>query len=134
MIYPVVTPCPENPRLWLLHSTMEIHTRAGRLRIISGFVTDGASIPRLPGFWLLIGHPMQGDVLPAAICHDGLYSAKITTRKMADQILLDIMCVYAVNRVKARIIWAAVRLFGWAAWCGRKMSSVRAARAFVHLR
>lgn len=133
MIYPIVTPLASNPKLWELRGLFQFNTRFGLLRIMPGFITDGASIPRLPGFWFLIGHPMQGDVLPAAVLHDGLYSAKLLTRKQADLVLLETMIKYKVNRIKARIIWTAVRLFGWFPWLTRKHAIVKRSRTFVRL-
>jgi len=154
MIYPIVTPCADNPHLWILHQKFEAYTPWGTIRIMGGFRFDGLSRPQLPIVALLIGDKMQGRGLAGALGHDGLYSAKITTRKTADQILLYLLCVYApdlhpdkTERLKYAISvfrrdkWLAksgvmywfVRAFGWSVWCRRKTSSAKAARAFVSI-
>jgi len=155
MIYPVVTPCPEDPRLWILHETFEVQTPYGLLRIMGGFKFDGLSRPQWPIVALLIGDKMQGRGLAGALGHDGLYSAKLTNRKEADLILLYLLflfrpylypdeskkwryaySVYCLKMwlIKSKVMYLFVRAFGWSVWCRRKASSAKAARAFVHLR
>jgi hypothetical protein len=130
MIYPVLQPWEHDRKLWILHETFQLGTRFGLLRIMPGFLTDGASIPRIA--WPF-SHPFGGDVISAALLHDGLYSAKIVYRFEADLVLLDTMRAYHVNTIKAPVIYGAVRLGGWVPWCRRKASSARAARRYVHL-
>lgn len=76
----------------------------------AGFVCDGASIPR--AFWRIVGHPLEGKVLPAAIIHDFCYQTACVSRYDADYIFYSTMREFEVPFVKRCAIWLAVRLFG----------------------
>ena len=82
-----------------------------------GFLTDGASIPRI--FWVFVGPPW-GKYGYAAIVHDYLYHIKIYTRKRSDQIFYEAMGVLGVSTWKRRVMFTAVRLVGWIPWNNRK--------------
>lgn len=74
-----------------------------------GFVTDLASIPRL--FWNIL--PPDGEYAKATIIHDYLYTTKMFERKICDEILYEAMTALDVSTWKKKIIYGAVRLFGW---------------------
>jgi hypothetical protein len=80
--------------------------------IPAGYIFDGASIPRI--FWTLIGSPFQPDFWAAALAHDWLYLTHLVGRKIADDVIYQILRQSGVNTFKAHVIWAAVR--GCAAW------------------
>ena len=84
------------------------------IEIPAGFVTDGASIPRI--FWFIIGSPMTGKYRAAAILHDFLYYTAKYPRKRCDEVFLEAMTVLNVNKVKRTIIFWAVRFFGDISW------------------
>lgn len=79
-----------------------------------GFITDFASVPRLPFVYWLCG----GVADEAAVVHDWLYSTGATSRKMADDVLAEACEALGLKGWKwakgARrsAMWAAVRLFG----------------------
>lgn len=79
-----------------------------------GFVTDGASIPKVA--WGVIGSPMTGRYIYAAIIHDYFYYMGTFSRLRSDIIFLEAMAVLNVPRWKRNIIYRAVRLFGFMAW------------------
>ena len=91
-----------------------------------GMITDFASIPRL--FWNIM--PPTGEYGKAAVIHDYLYQkqgnvcqvwqGQAFSRKECDEILLEAMGVLCVNWLTRRLIYSAVRTFGWAAWNGHK--------------
>lgn len=78
------------------------------IRVPAGFVTDFASIPRF--FWRVL--PPTGQYGKAAVVHDYLYGVGLVARPVADRVLLEGMLVLGVPHWKARIIYAAVRVFG----------------------
>lgn len=84
-----------------------------RIHVPEGFITDFASIPRI--FWTIIGPP-TGEYGKAAIIHDYLYSIQTNKRSYADRIFLEAMKVLKVNWLKRRLMWFAVRSFGWRPW------------------
>lgn len=76
----------------------------------AGFRTDFASIPRpLQGFLDAVN-----DVAPAAVVHDYLYTSQyFETRSIADRVFLDALQANGVGWIRARTLWAGVRVGGW---------------------
>ena len=99
---------------WKLVAPLSYIRSEGNITVPDGFTTDLASIPRI--IRPLI--PIHGKHTRGAVLHDYLYEIqKINdewiTRKQADDIFYDAMLELGVNRFKARIMWSAVRSFGW---------------------
>ena len=91
------------------------------IRVMPGFETDFASIPRFAR--LLISK--LGRYNKAAVIHDAIYQAMFYTlnvnrhtftRKDADRIFLEGMVALGVAPWKRRLMYWGVRLGGWAAW------------------
>lgn len=105
---------------FLLLETFEYHVGSEEssevIVVEKGSISDGATIPRF--LWSIIGHPMD-DYAQAAFVHDKLYTEKFYSRKRCDQIFLEGMAVLKVVLWKRRIMYRALRIFGWWAW-GRK--------------
>lgn len=83
-----------------------------RLVVPAGFVTDLASVPRLPfAFWF------TGDTAHApTVVHDFLYGTRMVPRAVADAIFAEAMVDIGEPAWRRGLMWAAVRLFGWRAW------------------
>lgn len=77
-----------------------------------GFETDFASIPKIFIPFL----EWRDKFNKASVIHDYLYNTKITTRKQADKIFLELMLVLGINKYKAYLFYFTVRLFGWLYW------------------
>jgi hypothetical protein len=77
-----------------------------------GFYTDFASVPRLGIVYALLGDRAHEP----AVIHDWLYYCAITTRKMADDILMEAMEVINLPWYQRYPILLGVRIGGWAAW------------------
>ena len=117
----VVSPMPDGRR-WRLVFPFRYHIgyRYNKDVIIvpAGFITDFASIPWL--FWAFL--PAWGKYGKAAVIHDYLYQLHrlfgitLKTRKEADDIFYEAMLVSGTKPWKAKVMYWAVRLFGWAAW------------------
>lgn len=86
----------------------------GHIHVPEGFITDFASVPRLPGAYWLTG----GKATKAAVIHDYLYRTKICTRKQADDVFLEAMKATSQSWWRRSLMWAGVRLFGWTAYKG----------------
>lgn len=80
------------------------------IEVPAGFVTDFASVPRIPVAYLLAG----GDFQAPATLHDYLYRSGIVTRAIADGMLSEACVVSGVPTWRTFIAWLGVRLFGWA--------------------
>jgi hypothetical protein len=78
----------------------------------TGFVTDLASVPRLPFAYLLTG----GVGHAAAVIHDCLYTGHQVTRAVADDIFHEALLVLGVSKWQAGLMWAGVRVGGGGSW------------------
>lgn len=86
------------------------------------FITDLASVPRLPLAYLLAGDRVPGP----AVVHDYLYQLDTwEDRALADAVFLEAMAVdqpalgfEAESKVIRGLIWSAVRAGGWVPWNG----------------
>lgn len=74
----------------------------------AGFVTDFASVPRLPLVYWLMGNVARRP----AVVHDFLYSSGRYEREVADKVLLEAMHAIEMGGWRKYPIFAAVRLFG----------------------
>ena len=129
---PSISPVSMSSDLWRLNArwVSPVFRLGGvkyRLVYEPGYLTDGASIPRL--FWRLFGHPLQMPLLIAALPHDGLYSGELCTRAEADAIFLALMKKIGIGLVKRNAIYAAVRSGGWAVWSKHTAKSIAKSRA-----
>jgi len=82
------------------------------VEVPKGFKYDMASIPS----WLLWMFPPLGRHQRAALYHDYLYQAQYTTRATADSVFREILEYDHVDKWRIRILYLAVRAFGWIAW------------------
>jgi hypothetical protein len=99
---------------------------SGRFVVPAGFDTDLASIPRAL-WWLISPGGRHGK---AAVLHDYLYRVRPRVsytgegfeavmdlaRGQADRVFREAMREDGVGLLRAWVMWAAVRLFGWLAW------------------
>ena len=108
---------------------------ARRITVRKGFVSDGASVPRLT--WTFTGLRPDGLIRAAALVHDFIYrhggnmpltsyqkwnggdwqSIKTPiTRRKADRIFLDLMTLAGMGWLRRRLAYTAVRWFAGFAW------------------
>jgi hypothetical protein len=74
----------------------------------AGFVTDFASVPRIPVAFLLAGNCGH----EAAVVHDWLYTTHETTRATADAVLREALQADGDPAWRAWLMWAGVRIGG----------------------
>ncbi|PCI54134.1 MAG: hypothetical protein COB36_10610 [Alphaproteobacteria bacterium] len=109
---------PSDGDKWRLLDHLVYETNDGDLVVVPpSFPTDLASIPRP----LRLLYPVHGAHTRAAVIHDYLYHTKEIdddpiTRKEADQIFYEAMRWLGVRWSKAKTIYFAVRIGGWASW------------------
>lgn len=91
---------------------------AGRtIAVPAGFVTDLASVPRLPFAYLLTG----GIAHAAAVVHDWLYTthaigAQPIERALADAVFREAARMCGASAFQAWLMWQGVRMGGGASW------------------
>jgi hypothetical protein len=83
-----------------------------RIQVDLGFVTDFASVPRVL-WWAL---PKWGVYGNASVIHDWLYWTQKRSRLQSDNIMLEAMTVLEVQPIIKKLIYYAIRTFGWWAW------------------
>lgn len=93
--------------------------RHGRIVVPEGFVTDFASVPRVPAVYWLTGNAAH----QAAVVHDWLYRRQTVSRRTADAVLLEASACSLPREPRWRrvVMWAGVRLFGWIAWRANRL-------------
>jgi hypothetical protein len=84
-----------------------------------GFVTDLASVPRLPFLFTLFG----GRARHAAVIHDWLYSERKVSRELADAIFFRAMA-HNQGWFTRTAMWLGVRVGGWAIWNRRPVPTL----------
>jgi hypothetical protein len=87
------------------------------IEVPAGFVTDFASVPRLPVVFLLAGDTAHKP----ALLHDYLYSlgGDDAARLYADYVLRAGMAANGDPWWRRALVYRAVRLFGASHWCAR---------------
>lgn len=87
---------------------------AGRLFTAPvGFETDFESMIRwVPTFYALLG---DANHEPAVI-HDWIYYSAIVDRATADDVFFEACALLGTPLWKRRLLWAGLRIGGWAAW------------------
>lgn len=95
----------------------------GRLEVPAEFITDLASVPRLPFVFLLSGDSARGP----AVLHDFLYQRQLVDRDVADAVFREAMAAHAPElgfeaepAWRRGLMWAGVRVGGWHAWAGHR--------------
>lgn len=78
-----------------------------------GFITNFASVPRVPVAYWLAGDTARS----AAVIHDYLYSTGCVSREMADEVLLEAMAVTGIPFWRRWPMYWAVRAFGGQHYC-----------------
>jgi hypothetical protein len=71
-----------------------------------GFITDGASVPRLLWFWL----PPVHKYFAAAVIHDWLLSIN-TDRKIADKVFYKCLQKLGINPIRSKLMYWGVSLY-----------------------
>ena len=104
----------ETRNRYILAAAWTVRTPGLDFTVPAGFTFDGASIPRF--LWRLCGSPYDAPRVIAALAHDFLYSVHVCDRKTADAIYRDMQITLGIAGWKARVEYAALRIFGSAAW------------------
>jgi hypothetical protein len=105
----------------------------GRLVVPAGFVTDFASVPRLPLVYWLFGNRARGP----AVVHDFLYQTHLCADKTtADAVFRELMRVEGDTGPVRVFMWLGVHVAGQAAWASGPerflvLGNVSGAAAFI---
>ena len=103
--------------LWMTLTSLRYESALLGDRVIvvpAEFITDGASVPRLPLVWLIAG----GRGTRAAVIHDWNYQRGYD-RELADALFYESLRadpIGGANALQAWEMWLAVRAGGGSAW------------------
>ena len=105
-----------NGEVWELSEHWHIVLCGRCVTIPKGFLTDGASIPRI--LWRVCGHPMSTKRISVAVVHDAIYSGELKgyTRKEADTIYRDALIEQGWPKWKAYLEYFTLRACGASHW------------------
>lgn len=90
------------------------YTHRTGLRIPKGYDCDGASVPKV--FHRLIGYPLDNEFIEASFIHDWIYWTHCRSREIADWLFHRTLRDNGVPKVKAYVMYKAVRVFGDKYW------------------
>jgi hypothetical protein len=94
--------------------TFDTAVAGARIIVPPGFVTDFASVPRVPLAFMLVGDRAH----VAATIHDFLYTTGIWHKNIADLVFKEAAIATGVAPKWAEIMYQGVRFGGEAAWEG----------------
>ena len=105
--------------LWQLNAPLVYISTILRdsISVHAGFITDYASVPRIPGIWWIAGALAD----EAAALHDYLYHTRVVTRKVADRIFLEAMKASGVSAWRRYAMYYTVRALGWRSYGREKV-------------
>ena len=113
MKQPILRPVPQKNKYVLVEDYYAEYV--GMIfQLKKGFIFDGASIPIYAR--AITYPPFHPDVMAAAIVHDYLYKNKPVNRKLADMIFYNRLIVNGVSKIKAKMMYRALRIFGGFSW------------------
>ena len=92
-----------------------------KVTVPAGFVTDFASVPRLPFIYWFAGDTAKAP----AVLHDWFYrtNTEDITRATADALLAEAMEVRGYWKIRSWLMWAGVRIGGYWSYDTRSTSS-----------
>lgn len=99
---------------WALLAPLVYDSEAAARVIVvpKGFVTDFASVPRIPlAFWAAGGIGQK-----AAVVHDHLYTTHDVDRATADRVFREALSASGIAGWRAWLMYAGVRVGGSGAW------------------
>jgi hypothetical protein len=101
---------PRDDGLWRLTAPLVYQSDVAKMTftVPAGFITDLASVPRIPIAYLLAG----GTSNEASVVHDFIYSTHPVARATADAVLKEASLLTGVPKWRAWLMWAGVRVGG----------------------
>ena len=103
---------PSGFKTWKLVQDFKVKVNKQTIIVPKGKITDLASTPKI--LWSIL--PPFGRYTQASVVHDYLYGVKTLSRAETDKIFYDLMLRYKTHKWKAKLMYYAVRCFGWLAW------------------
>ena len=115
--------------LWrVLEDFVYVSDLVGVIIVPKDFMTDFASVPRLPFVFMLTGNTAH----QAALVHDYLYTSNEFSRKLSDEIFKEAIEASGEPSWRASIMYAGVRLGGQSSWESAGPRQTEAVKQFMN--
>jgi hypothetical protein len=120
----LLQPLSGTGRMKILNEYSFVDSAGGRWVVPAGYVSDGASIPKLA--WSIVGDPWGADYRNAAVIHDAACDSKNRPWESVHLTFYYAMLAAGVSKYKAKIMYAAVYHFGprWGPRLERQLAKV----------
>lgn len=121
--------------MWVLVEPYIIELPVSRrlLKIWDGFVTDGASVPRLIRR-ITDYQPFSPSTMAPALTHDAITRARLFMRVLCDAEFFALMQMNgATARERSHKYYLAVRIGGWWPWIHHRRRGIQQMRQMVEL-
>ena len=104
----------DNEGEWVMVEPLIYHSEIldETIEVPIGFLTDFASVPRLPVLYSLYGDRAHRE----SVLHDWFYFTAYVSRAKADRIFLEAMKSRGKSLFVRQGMYLGVRLGGWKAW------------------
>lgn len=99
---------------WMLLAPFVVEVDGRLIYVPAGFITDFASVPRLPLTFMLFGNIGHR----AAVVHDYLYQTQARPRFECDSIFKALLQAEGVGTFRSNMMYAGVRAGGSSAYKG----------------
>lgn len=115
--------------LWrVLEDFAYVSDLVGVIIVPKDFMTDFASVPRLPFVFLLTGNTAHR----AALIHDYLYTSNQFSRKLSDEIFKEAIVAAGEPEWRANMMYAGVRIGGKSSWESAGPRQTEAVKQFMN--
>jgi hypothetical protein len=120
----LLQPLSGTGRMKILNEYSFVDSAGGRWVVPAGYVSDGASIPKLA--WSIVGDPWGADYRNAAVIHDAACENKNRPWESVHLTFYYAMLAAGVSKYKAKVMYAAVYHFGprWGVRLERQLAKV----------
>jgi hypothetical protein len=120
---------PAGRELWrVLEDFVYVSDLVGVVVIPKDFMTDFASVPRLPFVFLLTGNTAHR----AALVHDYLYTTNEYSRQLSDEVFKEAIVAAGEPSWRASLMYAGVRIGGQGSWESAGPRQTEAVKQFMN--
>ena len=115
--------------LWrVLEDFVYVSDLVGVIVVPKDFMTDFASVPRIPFVFMLTGNTAH----QAALVHDYLYTSNEFSRKLSDEVFKEAIEASREPSWRASIMYAGVRIGGQSSWESAGPRQTEAVKQFMN--
>lgn len=111
MLQAPVVPIPESDK-YMNEYDFTVTFEDKDITVPTGFIYDGASIPKIGLVWMITYTNFHPKVMTPALIHDYLYTTGSHGKDFADRFFRTLLLKNGVPKIKAGMMYKAVKHFG----------------------